>query len=170
MAELWNLKCEGDTPVLRALKFEEFDAVKLLLSVTDVDVNEVDSEGQSLAELAVINNYQELVELMLTVERLDWNRTNQQGNTPIMTAMISGHLEIVQLLLKQPQKIEPSLRNNKGQTLEDIARDLGLKNLIKLIPGSLEKKLKEMEDQVARLDISLSIPECPVRSLIRINC
>ena len=58
---------------MRALKFEEFDAVKLLLSVADVDVNEVDSRGQSLAELAVINNYQELLELMLTVERLDWN-------------------------------------------------------------------------------------------------
>ena len=158
------MKCEGDTPVMRALKFEEFDAVKLLLSVADVDVNEVDSDGQSLAELAVLNNYQELLELMLTVERLDWNCTNQEGNTPIMTAMINGHLDIVQLLLKQPQKIEPSLRNKKGQTLEDIARDLGLKHLIKLIPGSLEKKLKEMEDQVARLDISHSIPECPVRS------
>ena len=45
-----------------------------------------------------------------------------------------------------------------------IFRNLGLKDLIKLIPGSLEKKLKEMEDHVARLDVSLSIPECPVRS------
>ena len=44
-----------------------------------------------------------------------------------------------------------------------LIRDLGLKHLIKLIPGSLEKKLKEMEDHVARLDVSLRIPECPVR-------
>ena len=121
-AELWNLKCEGDTPVMRALKFEEFDAVKLLLSVPEVDVNEVDSGGQTLAELAVINNYQELLELMLTVERLDWNSTNQEGNTPVMTAILCGHLEIVQLILKQPHKIELSLRNNNGKTLEDIAR------------------------------------------------
>ena len=116
------MKCDGDTPVMRALKFEEFDAVKLLLSVTDVDVNEVDSEGQSLAELAVLNNYQDLVELMLTLDRLDWTSTNQEGNTPIMTAMVIGHLDIAQLLLKHPEKIEPSIRNNKGQTLEDIAR------------------------------------------------
>ena len=39
-----------------------------------------------------------------------------------------------------------------------------MKNILKLIPGSPEKKLKEMEDHVARLDISHSIPECPVRS------
>ena len=39
-----------------------------------------------------------------------------------------------------------------------------MKDIIKLIPGSLEKKLKEMEDRVASLDVSLSIPECPVRS------
>ena len=121
-AELWNMKCEGDTPVLRALKFEEFDTVKLLLSVAEVDVNEVDSGGRSLAEVAVVNNYPELLELMLTVDRLNWNSTNQQGNTPIMSAVIAGHLEIVQLLLTRPEKIEPSLRNNNGQTLEDIAR------------------------------------------------
>ena len=121
-AELWNMKCEGDTPVLRALKFEEFDTVKLLLSVAEVDVNEVDSGGRSLAEVAVLNNYPELLELMLTVDRLNWNSTNQQGNTPIMSAVIAGHLEIVQLLLTRPEKIEPSLRNNNGQTLEDIAR------------------------------------------------
>ena len=121
-AELWNLKCEGDTPVMRALKFEQFSFVKLLLSVAEVDVNQVDSEGQSLAELAVINNYQELLEVMLTVDRLDWNSANQEGNTPIMTAVIKGHLEIVQLLLKQPDKIDPSLRNKNGQTVEDIAR------------------------------------------------
>ena len=108
--------------MMRALKFEEFDAVKLLLSVPEVDVNEVDSRGQTLAELAVINNYQELLELMLTVERLDWNSTNQEGNTPVMTAILCGHLEIVQLVLKQPHKIELSLRNNNGKTLEDIAR------------------------------------------------
>ena len=43
-----------------------------------------------------------------------------------------------------------------------IFRNLGLKDLIKLIQsGSLEKKLN---DHVARLDIFLSIPECPVRS------
>ena len=121
-AELWNMKCEGDTPVLRALKFEEFDTVKLLLSVAEVDVNEVDSGGRSLAEVAVLNNYPELLELMLTVDRLNWNSTNQQGNTPIMSAVIAGHLEIVQLLLTRPEKIEPSLRNNNGQTLEDIVR------------------------------------------------
>ena len=116
------MKCDGDTPVIRALKFEEFDAVKLLLSVPEVDVNEVDSEGQSLAELAVVNNYQDLVKLMLTVDRLDWNSRNQEGNTPIMTAMVIGHLDIAQLLLKYPEKIEPSLRNNKGKTLEAVAR------------------------------------------------
>ena len=121
-AELWNMKSEGDTPVVRALKFEEFDAVKLLLSVAEVDVNQVDSGGRSLAELAVVSNYQELLELMLTVDRLNWNSTNQQGNTPIMSAVITGHLEIVQLLLTRPEKIEPSLRNNNGQTLEDIVR------------------------------------------------
>ena len=69
-AELWNMKCEGDTPVLRALKFEEFDTVKLLLSVAEVDVNEVDSWGQSLAELAAFKNYQELLELMLRKQKL----------------------------------------------------------------------------------------------------
>ena len=107
---------------MRALKFEQFSFVKLLLSVDEVDVNEVDSEGQSLAELAVIKNHQELLEVMLTLDRLDWNSTNQEGNTPIMTAVIKGHLEIVQLILKQPEKIDTSLRNNNGQTLEDIAR------------------------------------------------
>ena len=81
------MKYDGETPVIRAIKFENFEAVKFLLTVEDVDVNEPDSFGQSLAELAVMKNCEELVESMLNIERLDWNTTNPDGDTPAITGI-----------------------------------------------------------------------------------
>ena len=73
-----------------------------------------------------------------------------------------------------------SLRNEQGQCLEDIVRltskncilnssfliyrEQGYGDILKLIPGTLEHKLKRMEDLVA--GFVGSIPECPVVDIV----
>ena len=85
--EEWNMKDAGDTPIIRAMKLEKVEAVKLLLAVEDTDVNELDRFGQSLGELAVIKNCEEVVRIMLNDDRVNWNLINSDGDSPLLIGL-----------------------------------------------------------------------------------
>lgn len=80
-----------------------------------------------------------LVERMLATTLPDINTQRRLGFTPISIASEHGRAEVVKLLLKQPG-IEPSLRNNYGDTAIMLAKRNGHEFIARLIQDFIDQQ------------------------------
>ena len=77
----------------------------------NVDVNTVDSDGNSLVHIAVKFNNQEMLNLLIE-KSANLNRLNDQRMTPLHMAVSNKSLEIINTLLNQ--KVLANTKNNDG--------------------------------------------------------
>ncbi|XP_057325711.1 putative ankyrin repeat protein RF_0381 [Microplitis mediator] len=92
----------GNTALHRAIKENQFNAAKLLISSQGIDVNVIDDDGMTPIHLATARGYLDIVQYLLSNRAcIDVPCTSnwKNGYTPLHLAAESGNEEITSLLL-----------------------------------------------------------------------
>lgn len=78
--QCWNVPDrDGDTPVLKALKTNQVDILKILLKCPRVDLNMKDKNGDSLIMVALKEDKTEIAEIIMRCPRVDLNCRDSEG-------------------------------------------------------------------------------------------
>ena len=91
------------------------------------------------------------------------NVQNDNGDTPVMAAFKSEKYDVVKLLITDVN-VDTDIRNNEGNTLEDLARQEGTTDILEFLPSRTHRRVKELEEKLRRANLQMqrNIPECPV--------
>jgi ankyrin repeat protein len=79
------------------------DALRILLTKTNLDVNVQNEAGYTPLMLACANGHLELVEELLAAQGININQAKQGYITPFMFACYLGKVKVVEVLLKDPR-------------------------------------------------------------------
>lgn len=140
---------EGYNALMTAAKTSGIDAVKKLLEITS-DVNTRNNNGDTALSIASVENNAEVVNAILEAGA-DINSQNENGTTALMSALYnSSDVEnIIKLLIAH--KPDLTLRNAKGQTALNIAKNRpmlsGSRALVLLLKGEFLKLCRSGSDE-----------------------
>ena len=108
-----NLKNMQMTPLTYVVKNQNFDIIRLFLSITKnnnnfahtsrIDINKKDGSGNNALLFACDIGNLEIVKMLLNTEGIDINIINQFSETPLHIACKKGHIEIAKLLLSMKE-------------------------------------------------------------------
>eukprot|EP01083_Nonionella_stella_P231085 816271_1 len=96
--------------LMKAIKSDDLQEVRRLLSICGDDVNQRDENGKTALIVAVVKGNAEAVGIILESTKIDVNKTDSDDKTPLYQAIKEGNIRIVQLFLKHPK-----LDVNKGK-------------------------------------------------------
>ena len=69
------------------------------------------------------------VQVLLGLEGIRWNEKNDNGDSPVMVAFKYEKYDAVKLLITDVN-VDTEIRNNEGNTLEDLARKEGATDIL----------------------------------------
>ena len=95
-----NTIFEGCSSLNRAAQQGYLQIIRLLLKVTDIDVNSVDDQGWTPLHKAVGANHPQCVKALLEAPGIDVNRVTSQGHSALNIAAQRGFCQCLQLLLE----------------------------------------------------------------------
>jgi len=125
------------TPIFFASSEGHLDIVKMFLSKTDISVNDVDGENNTILIYAAANGHYELVDYLITTyPDINLNHKGRSGYTALLFAMYNGQEKVIERLLQKPN-IDPYVKNQFECGLIEI----GLINYDK-DPGRYNKAVK----------------------------
>ena len=91
----------------------EEDALELVLSLEDVDVNITNGTGVTPLHVRASWGDAKAVKLLLADGRADVNKTDEDGETPLVSAINLGFVQCTKLLLDDP-RVDVSVVSNDG--------------------------------------------------------
>ena len=109
----------GETPLHRAVKYQNIDMAKLLLA-HGASVSVQDSAGRTPLSLAIEHRHAEMIELLLA-HGADLNVQLRDGLTLLHQAVRRGDLAVIQLLLDH--KADVNAKDKQSQTPLDCAQN-----------------------------------------------
>ncbi|MCP4745730.1 MAG: hypothetical protein GY874_06250, partial [Desulfobacteraceae bacterium] len=116
-------------------------AKKWLDAGADVDVNQVDNDGQTPLHRAAKEGHIDVVDALLLHPGADVNKADDEGWTPLNWAAEEGHTDVVNALLSHPG-IDVNQANDNGWTPVYRAARNGHIEVVKLLlshPNSCDK-------------------------------
>jgi len=102
-------------PIITATNFGRTTICRLLVSQPGIDLNVLNSDGQSCLNAACAHGYHEIVRLYLSQPGIEVNSFDHQGRTPLSHACIRGDREVVEMLVAQPG-VDPNFADFEGLT------------------------------------------------------
>ncbi len=121
----------GDTALAVAVGNMQFEVAELLIqSGANVDIP-ISGESEETLLMRVSVDSLKLAELVIKKDRSLVNKRSIQSETPLMAAARYGSPQSIQLLLKAGA--DPTLRNKKGQTAKDLARESKNKKALEIL-------------------------------------
>ena len=132
-----------ESPLYKAVKNNNFDITKILLSSKNIDIDSKDSFGNTVLHRSVINNNEDILDLLLK-NNADINAKNDNGETPLMLAFNNskGNFILFLKLLEKIKKDDLYIINSEGKDINAIITDK-LNN--KLGSTKIEKDNSNME-------------------------
>lgn len=121
----------GDTALAVAVGNMQFEVAKLLIQAgANFDIP-ISGESEETLLMRVSVDSPKLAELILKKDKSLVNKKSIQGETALMAAARFGSADSLRLLLKAGA--DPSLRNGKGQTALDIAKESKNKSAVSIL-------------------------------------
>jgi hypothetical protein len=108
------------------------DAVKLVLGMDGVDVNETNSWGQTVLFVQCSWGRSRNVELLLADPRVDPNLAESERQTPLHVAAAHGRVRCVEVLLAD-ERVDPNLPMSNGYTPLNFAACNGMDSCVELL-------------------------------------
>ncbi|RDA83798.1 hypothetical protein CP532_4609 [Ophiocordyceps camponoti-leonardi (nom. inval.)] len=128
--ELMDFK--NPTALLRAAELGQIDAVWMLLTRRDVDINLRRSDGHTALSLAIESGNEAIVKVLLARNDVDTSLETDGGWNPLTLAISSGDFNIVKLLLHS-DKVRLNFKGKQGKTALHDAALSGSVALVKLL-------------------------------------
>lgn len=119
------------TPLFIATRYQHFDAVKLLLSRSDTDVNKANLRGITPFRAALASRNDEIIDLFLSCPNVDVNYRYDDGTILYLLAK-RGNFELIKKLLERRPDINCDVYFN-GYTPYDIARRSGHDEIVEIL-------------------------------------
>ena len=114
-----------------------FDTIKLMIE-SGADIEQVDPQGVSLLDEAIVSGSLELVRYLVEEKGMDVNRTQRKsGFTPLMQAAAYGYTDIVDFLLEKGADIHA--RDSSNLNVIEYTKKLQRKNMQKHLENYLDK-------------------------------
>ena len=136
-----NVEESGETPLLKAIKTNQPQAVLLLLEA-GANVNQPAKNGNNPLQTAVDYGQVEIVQLFLKQPDIQINQTDSGGNTVLMEAAKAGQLEMVQALVAAGAEV--GIKNQRGLTALDMAKAKRHKDVMEFLTLSKGAAPSEM--------------------------
>ena len=134
----------GDTPLYRAVFHQNPKLIKMLID-QKADPNLANKKGLTPLHVAALRNSVPIMKQLLTSKKLQLNPQDIDGDSPLHLTAALGKLAAIEFLLKQGA--DPLLKNKKGKTMLDVAKEkkqLGVILLYqKMKTGSKKVRLKK---------------------------
>jgi ankyrin repeat protein len=118
------------------------------------NVNENDSNGQTVLMSASRNGHTEIVKLLLAHPDIQVNKNNSHGDTALMNAVFYSRVDITELLLFHPG-IFVNHQNSHGDTALIYAARRDHKVITKLLLAHQEIQVNEKKTQMETLPLCL---------------
>ena len=129
-----------------------FDVVRELLKLVEVDVNAKDKGDRTALFRAINKGHSDVVGELVQHEKVDVNVQGRLGYTALMWATVQGRSDIVALMLEW-NNMDVDLRNKVGSTALDVARNCGMFD----IAHCLEKHAKERRRRIEAVERSAQV-------------
>lgn len=121
----------GDTALAVAVGNMQFDVAEMLIKAgANIDIPISGESEETLLMRAAVDS-PKLAELILKKDGSLVNKRSVQSETPLMAAARYGSPQSLQLLLNAGA--DPHLRNKKGQTAKDIAKESKNKKALEIL-------------------------------------
>lgn len=119
-ADFYFEKCEGETALFSALKFEKYEIAEVLIE-NGFDVNRLTTEGEQIVFKLIENDYAKQLEFLLK-KGLDVNLCRESGykSVPLGCAVEQANLDIIKLFLKHGANIDKCDDNGYSPLLLSI--------------------------------------------------
>jgi ankyrin repeat protein len=133
----------GKSALMPAIYYGHTEALKALLTVPGIDVNEVVAGKYNRTPLmwASAINKPKAVETLVAVPGINVNVTNDKGETALMVAARSANTEVLQTLLAVPG-IDVNAKDKRGATALNWAVISGSMEAKNLIINHLNQEMK----------------------------
>ena len=141
---------ENATPLMVAVKNEQYDAVIALLDQKGVDVDTQDKKGRTALHIAVELENEKIAEEIICVKQELVNATDEYGQTPLHAAAELNNYDLVKMLLKT-KCVDLTIVDSDGKTAGEYAKSRSVHELFKMAAEHIEKKKAEQEQQQANL-------------------
>jgi ankyrin repeat protein len=133
---------QGRTALIEASHCGVQEVVRMFLKHDRVDVNAKDGRGRSAFFWENYRGSPDTIRMFLKHESVDVNTAGGAlGNTALMWACLRGQAAIVSELLEFPM-LDVHLKNNAGSTALDIARELKLLEIARLLEVRTESYIR----------------------------
>ncbi len=131
-----NVSCDGYPALLSAIMNGHFDVVELLCDAGAV-MTLTDKDGWAAAHWAAVDESGSVLMLRTVIGRYGANPNVQanDGSSPLHVAVSRGCDASISYLLSLPQ-VAVGVRDNLGRQAEDIAMELGRRDVVALIHQS----------------------------------
>ncbi len=120
---------QGETVLHHAVRGQRLDNARAVLAA-GADVDYANANGVTPL-MAALKQYDSALANLFMESSAEGNIQDNLGRTALMYAVSSQNIELAQRILKAGA--DPSLRSNGGQNARDIAMDLHLEDLAKLL-------------------------------------
>ena len=129
-----NLKYaeDDDTLFMKAVRYERWEIVKLLICDYGCDISIKGSNGYSFLHIAIVEGHMEMFEMLVSEFGMSPKVIDGDGNTPLMLAMKKEKNELVLALLDK-HGCDPNTKDNEGNSPLHIACMKGNLTLVKAL-------------------------------------
>lgn len=133
--------CNGNTPLLKAVKSGSIELVKCLIAHSTIDVNKQNNEKNTALHEAAFKGNKDLVDRLIAAGA-DVNKRNSAGKAPLHRAVAANHLVVVKSLLDNGANV--NTQDSLGYTPCHYAAFFGLRECTEyLVQSGANLELKD---------------------------
>lgn len=152
--------CNGNTPLIKAVKNGSIELVKCLISHNTTDVNKQNLEKNTALHEAAFKGNKDLVDRLIAAGA-DVNKQNSAGKAPIHRAVSANHLVVVKSLLNNGASI--NLQDSLGYTPCHYAAFFGLREITEcLVLNGADLEVRDRISKKNCLELSQERRHYPV--------
>ncbi|ELP93264.1 osteoclast-stimulating factor, putative [Entamoeba invadens IP1] len=132
--------------LIAAAKAGEDELIKEYMDdkTKSIDINKVDSLGQSSMHWAAHSGYPNTIQTLYNYGG-NVNVQDKEGETPLHKAAWKDKLQTISKLISLGADV--TIKNNKGQTPFDVAKSMEAKKLLYIPSDNLEEDLEDSRDE-----------------------
>lgn len=133
------MNCEIFNDLILLMQEDKIPEFLEKLKKINVNIKDPDT-GATILMFASAGGYRKLVKALVDIEGIDKDAQDNLGDTALIHAAHNGFVEIGQILLDNMADI--NIKNNKGKTAFDIAKENGKKDFVNLLENYKNQQSK----------------------------